>query len=99
MRERSNVRTKANLFALVADLRAEGLTRAQIAEALGYTPQRVGQVLADLHLQPKRFPSTLAAVEAMPTQLRQRVLAFRNETDVGTRATTRHLRAAEEQPR
>ena len=71
------MKTKAELFALVADLRGEGLTKSQIAEVLGYTPQRVGQVLAELHMQPKRFPSMMAAIEAIPHELRQRVVAFR----------------------
>ena len=104
---RANLRmkTKAELFGLVADLHGEGLSRSQISEALGYTPQRISQVMAELKLQQKRFRSTLAAVEALPRELRERVIAFRmrpdckKETDVGTATTARHLRAAEEESR
>ena len=53
---------KSDLYALVAELWQRHLPRIRIAELLALSPQRVGQVIADLELEADLdLPSDLLA--------------------------------------
>lgn len=65
--------SKGDLLAIVADLRAMGYGASDIAMAVQRSPERIRQILRDLHLTRPR----LSTINDLPHDMRERVLAFR----------------------
>jgi hypothetical protein len=72
--------TKAEAYDLVAELRRLEFTTMQTAVVMGYSPQRVGQMLVELGLhKQRRFATVIAAIESLPAEVRLRLMAFRGQ--------------------
>jgi hypothetical protein len=74
---------KAELVAIVSDLRSLGYSASDIARVTGKTPEWIRQILHDLHLTRPRLHSVLD----LPHDLQQRCIAvtdLQNPTDNDT---------------
>lgn len=71
-------RNKAELYAVVSELRALNWTTPTIASVVGCTDTRVRTILTDLGLHhPVRFPSPSEALASLDDNLAARVRALR----------------------
>jgi hypothetical protein len=72
--------TKSQAYDWVKKLRLREFSTSQIAEAMRYTPQRIGQMLVELGLhKPRRFATTAQAVQSLTPGEQLELEAFRGE--------------------
>jgi hypothetical protein len=86
------LRRKRDLFELVTELHARHFSREFIACAVGRTPQRIGQIINLLRLEPPRFDTiagafTWLAAELPDLDYRCRLFRFQNESEPEHKAT------------
>lgn len=72
--------SKTTLYALVGELHGWGFSPTQVGAILGYTPQRIRQIIADL-----KAPTP--TIDDLPAPLRQRIRDFLNENERQARLT------------